>query len=42
VPGLTQINVQIPPGLTAGQVPLSIQFGGVSAQPGVTIAVSGK
>jgi uncharacterized protein (TIGR03437 family) len=42
VAGLTQVNVQIPSGLTAGAVPVSVQVGGVSTQPGVTIAVSGK
>jgi uncharacterized protein (TIGR03437 family) len=42
IPGLTQVNVQIPAGLAAGLVPVSIQFGGVSTQPGVTVAVSGK
>jgi uncharacterized protein (TIGR03437 family) len=41
VPGLTQINVQVPAGLAAGLVPLSVQFGNVSSQPGVTLAVSG-
>jgi uncharacterized protein (TIGR03437 family) len=42
VAGLTQVDVQIPSGLTAGAVPVSVQVGGVSTQPGVTIAVSGK
>ncbi len=42
VAGLTQVNVQIPSGLTAGAVPVSVQVGGVSTQPGVTVAVSGK
>ena len=41
IPGLTQINLQIPTGLTAGLVPVTVKFGGVSAQSGVTIAVSG-
>jgi uncharacterized protein (TIGR03437 family) len=41
IPGLTQINLQIPSGLTAGLVPVTVQFAGVSAQSGVTIAVSG-
>ena len=42
VAGLTQVNVQIPSGLTAGAVPVSVQVGSVFTQPGVTIAVSGK
>ena len=42
VAGLTQVNVQIPSGLTAGAVPVSVQVGSVSTPPGVTIAVSGK
>ncbi|MGA3017523.1 MAG: IPT/TIG domain-containing protein [Bryobacteraceae bacterium] len=42
VAGLTQVNVQIPSGLTAGSVPVSVQVGSVSTQPGVTIVVSGK
>jgi len=41
IPGLTQINIPIPSGLTAGLVPVTVQFGGVAAQSGVTIAVSG-
>jgi uncharacterized protein (TIGR03437 family) len=41
IAGLTQINVPIPPGLPAGLVPISVTVGGVSTQPGVTIAVSG-
>jgi uncharacterized protein (TIGR03437 family) len=41
IPGLTQINLPIPAGLTAGLVPVTVKFGGVSAQSGVTIAVSG-
>jgi uncharacterized protein (TIGR03437 family) len=42
VAGLTQVNVQIPSGLPAGEVPITVQVGGVPAQAGVTIAVSGK
>lgn len=42
IPGLTQINVAIPTGLTAGLAPVTVQLGGVSAQSGVTIAVSGQ
>jgi trimeric autotransporter adhesin len=41
IAGLTQINVLIPSGLTAGNVPVSVTIGGVTAQSGVTIAVSG-
>ena len=41
IPGLTQINIPIPAGLTAGLAPVSVTIGGVSTQPGVTIAVSG-
>jgi uncharacterized protein (TIGR03437 family) len=41
IPGLTQINLLIPSGLPAGQVPLSVKAGGVSTQPGMTLAVSG-
>ena len=42
VAGLTQVNVQIPSGLAAGAVAVSVQVGNVATQPGVTIAVSGK
>ena len=41
IPGLTQLNVQIPTGLTAGLAPLIVQLSGVRAQSGVTLAVSG-
>jgi uncharacterized protein (TIGR03437 family) len=41
IAGLTQINVPIPTGLPASLVPISVTVGGVSTQPGVTIAVSG-
>ena len=37
--GVSQINIQIPPGLPAGDVPVVIQMGGSSSQAGVTIAV---
>ena len=40
--GVMQVNVQIPPGLSAGPQPLLVTVGGVSTQPGVTISVSGK
>ncbi|HUI55721.1 MAG TPA: hypothetical protein VLY04_12165 [Bryobacteraceae bacterium] len=42
VSGVTQVNIQIPPGLPAGAAPVSVQVGGVSTQPGVVIYVSGK
>jgi uncharacterized protein (TIGR03437 family) len=41
IPGLTQVNVPIPTGLPAGLVPISVTVGGVTSQPGVTVAVSG-
>ena len=41
IAGLTQLNVKIPTGLTAGLVPVSVTIGGVTAQSGVTVAVSG-
>lgn len=40
VSGLTQVNVQVPVGITAGPaVPVHVTVNGVSAQSGVTIAV---
>jgi trimeric autotransporter adhesin len=42
IAGVTQINALVPTGLTAGNVAVSVQVGGVSTQPGVTIAVSGN
>jgi uncharacterized protein (TIGR03437 family) len=40
VAGLMQINVQIPSGIQTGNpVPVVVQVGSVSSQPGVTIAV---
>ena len=40
VSGLTQVNVQVPVGITAGPaVPVQVTVNGVSAQSGVTIAV---
>jgi len=42
VAGVMQINAQVPAGLAAGNAPVSVQVGGVSSQPGVTIAVSGN
>jgi uncharacterized protein (TIGR03437 family) len=41
IAGLTQINVPVPVGLPAGNVPISVTIGGVTAQSGVTVAVSG-
>ncbi|MEI9971294.1 MAG: IPT/TIG domain-containing protein [Ignavibacteriota bacterium] len=41
IAGLTQLNVQVPPGLSAGLVPVTVKIGAVSAQSGVMIAVSG-
>ena len=41
VAGLMQVNVQIPAGVAAGStVPVQVLVGGISAQTGVTIAVS--
>ena len=43
VAGVMQINAQIPSGIQAGNaVPVVVQVGSVSTQPGVTIAVSGN
>jgi uncharacterized protein (TIGR03437 family) len=40
ISGLTQITVQVPEGVTPGpSVPLAVTIGGVSTQPGVTLAV---
>src|ERR1039458_7214251 len=40
ISGLTQINVQVPAGVTPGpSVPLVVTVGGVRAQNGVTLAV---
>jgi uncharacterized protein (TIGR03437 family) len=41
IAGLTQLNVLVPQGLAAGNVPISVTIGGVTAQSGVTVAVSG-
>jgi uncharacterized protein (TIGR03437 family) len=41
VAGVMQINAQIPSGIQAGNaVPVFVQVGNVSTQPGVTVAVS--
>src|ERR1019366_186980 len=43
VAGVMQINVQIPIGIQTGNaVPVVVQVGNVSSQPGVTIAVRGN
>ena len=42
IAGVMQINALVPAGLSAGNVPVVIRVGGVSTQPGVTIAVSGN
>ncbi|MES1260881.1 MAG: hypothetical protein ABUS49_04025, partial [Acidobacteriota bacterium] len=40
VAGLTQVNVQVPLGVTPGSaVPVTLTVGGVAAQSGVTVAV---
>jgi len=40
ISGLTQITVQVPPGVTTGSsVPLAVTIGGIPAQAGVTLAV---
>jgi uncharacterized protein (TIGR03437 family) len=41
IAGLTQLNVLVPQGLAAGNVAISVTIGGVTAQSGVTVAVSG-
>ena len=40
--GVTQINVQIPAGLTAGSSAVVLTIGGQSTQSGLTVAVSGN
>jgi len=40
VEGVMQVNAQVPSGLTPGNVPVVVQVGTSSTQPGVTIAVS--
>ncbi len=39
VEGLIQVNAQVPSGLAAGNIPVVVQVGTSSTQPGVTIAV---
>jgi uncharacterized protein (TIGR03437 family) len=41
IAGLTQLNVPVPSGLPAGNAAISVTIGGVNAQSGVTVAVSG-
>ncbi len=40
--GLYQINVQLPPSLPAGDLPLTVTSGGKTSGPGVVIALSGN
>jgi endo-1,4-beta-xylanase len=40
VAGVAQINIQIAPGVPAGQQPISIKVGEATSQPGVTVWVS--
>ncbi len=40
VTGVTQINVQLPPGVPAGQQPISIKVGEATSQTGVTVWVT--
>jgi uncharacterized protein (TIGR03437 family) len=40
--GVMQINLQIPAGLSAGNVPVVVQVGSAQTQPGITVAVSGN
>jgi uncharacterized protein (TIGR03437 family) len=42
VAGVMQVNAVIPAGTPAGNVPVSIQVGSQTSQPGVTIAVSAR
>ena len=42
VAGAMRIDVQIPDGVAGSALPVVVQVGGVSSQPGVTIAVSGS
>jgi uncharacterized protein (TIGR03437 family) len=39
VAGLLQINIRLPLGLTAGNIPVSFSVGGTASQPGLTVAV---
>ena len=42
VAGVMQVDVRVPTGTRAGNVPVSIMVGIVTSQPGVTIAVLGN
>jgi uncharacterized protein (TIGR03437 family) len=42
VNGVVQVNVQVPDGLAAGNVPVIVQVGAAASQGGVTIAVTGN
>jgi uncharacterized protein (TIGR03437 family) len=42
VAGVMQVDVRVPAGTRAGNVPVSIIVGTVTSQPGVTIAISGN
>ena len=42
VAGVMQVDVRVPAGTRAGNVPVSIMVGTATSQPGVTIAVSGN
>lgn len=39
VAGLVQVNVQIPENARAGALPIALKIGGITSQPGVTVAV---
>jgi uncharacterized protein (TIGR03437 family) len=39
ITGLMQVNLLVPDGVAAGNRPIQITVGGVSSQPGVTVAV---
>jgi uncharacterized protein (TIGR03437 family) len=39
VAGLIQINIRLPLGLAAGNIPIAFSVGGVASQPGLTVAV---
>jgi len=39
VAGLMQINIRLPLGLVAGNIPVTLSVGGTASQPGLTVAV---